>query len=181
MLSAALVIGLSAGQKAGLGVAAGVFILFAVLVAFVVPERWPDFPGGAGLRPFLAATATLFVGMMLAVFFLARESEESGAAEHPTGSAGTAAHVAEVTEVDYKIRLPATSVERGVYTFELKNEGKDVHNLAVEGPGVSEETPTIGPGKTAKLEVDLKPGTYELYCSVPGHRELGMTAKLKVT
>lgn len=180
MLSAAVVVGLSAGQKAGLGVAAGAFILFAVLVAFVVPERWPDFPGPAGLRPFLAATAALFVGMMLAVFFLARESEESGAAAHPPGSAG-AVHVAEVTEVEYKIRLPATSVERGIYTFDLKNEGKEVHNLAVEGQGVSAETPTIGPGETAKLEVELKSGSYELYCSVPGHRELGMTAKLTVT
>jgi plastocyanin len=180
VLSAALVVGLSAGQKAGLAVVAGVFILFAVLSAFFVPERWPDFPGSNGLRPFLAAAATLFVGMMFAVFFLARESE-SGAAEHPKGSAGAAAHVARVTEVDYKIRLPATSVERGAYTFELKNEGKDVHNLAIKGPGVSEQTPTIGPGKTAKLEVDLKPGTYELYCAVPGHKQLGMDVKLKVT
>lgn len=180
MVSAGLVLGLSAGQKAGLGVAAGIFILFAVLSAYLIPERWPDFPGSAGMRPFLAATGALFVGMMLAVFFLARESEESGAAEHGS-SVGTAAHVVEVTEVDYKIRLPETSVERGAYTFELKNEGKDMHNLAVKGPGVSAETPTIGPGKTAKLEAELKPGTYELYCSVPGHRGLGMSAKLEVS
>jgi plastocyanin len=179
--AAALPVGLSAGQKTGIALVAGVFILFAVLAAYVVPERWPDFPGSAGLRPFIAATVALFVAMMLAVFFLARESEESGAAEHPKGQSGEAAHVVRVTEVDYKIRLPATIVEPGRYMFDLKNDGKDMHNLAIEGQGVSEETPTIGPGKAAKLEVDLEPGTYELYCSVPGHRELGMEAALKVT
>ena len=57
-----------------------------------------------------------------------------------------------------------------------------MHNLAIEGPGVSgEKTPTIGPGKTAKLAVELGPGTYELYCAVPGHKQLGMVLKLKVT
>ena len=90
--------------------------------------------------------------------------------------------VEKVTEGDYKIRLPATSVESGAYTFELKNDGQDAHNLAIEGPGLpAKETPTIGPGKTASLEVELQPGTYELFCSVPGHRELGMSAKLDVT
>jgi plastocyanin len=174
-------VALSAAQKTGLAVVAGVFILFAVTAAYFVPSRWPSFPGQAGLRPFLAATAAFFVGMMLAVYFLARESEESEAGEPPGATAGPAAHVVQVTEVDYKIRLPAATVERGMNTFELRNEGKDVHNLAIEGPGVSgKRTPTIGPGKTAKLEVDLKPGTYTLYCAVPGHRQLGMVVKLKV-
>jgi hypothetical protein len=82
VLSAVLVAGLSAGQKAGLAVVAGVFIVFAGLSALVIPARWPSFPGAAGLRPFLAATVALFAGMMLAVIFLARE-KESEAKEPP--------------------------------------------------------------------------------------------------
>lgn len=77
MLAAAPLAALSAGNKAGLAVVAGAFILFAFAAAYVVPSRWPDFPGGGGLRPFLATAAVLFVAMMLAVFFLAREEEES--------------------------------------------------------------------------------------------------------
>ena len=77
-----LVAGLSAGHKAGLAVVAGLFIVFAGVSALVVPARWPNFPGSAGLRPFLAATAALFLGMMLAVVFLAGESE-SGSKETP--------------------------------------------------------------------------------------------------
>ncbi len=176
-----LLAGLSAGQKAGLAVVAGVFIVFAVLSALILPERWPGFPG-TGLRPFLAATVALFVGMMLAVFFLARESEEGKAGEPPpAGTSGTAAHIAQVSEVEYKIKLPATSGERGTYTFEVRNDGKVVHNLTIKGPGVSKATPNLQAGKSATLETDLAAGTYELYCSVPGHKQLGMDAKFTVT
>ena len=169
-----LVAGLSAGHKAGLAVVAGVFIVFALAAALLLPGRWPGFPG-AGLRPFLAATAALFVGMMLAVWFLARESEE---AESSVGGEG---HVAKVSEVEYGIKLAASSGKRGPYTFQVSNDGMDVHNLAVKGPGVSKSTPNLEPGKSASLEVDLEPGTYELYCSVPGHKGLGMDEKFTVS
>src|SRR5437773_335631 len=54
--------------------------------------------------------------------------------------------------------------------------------LFVNGPGVdNEKTPVIDPGKTAKLTVDLKTGTYDVYCSVPGHKQAGMDVKLKVS
>ena len=39
----------------------------------------------------------------------------------------------------------------------------------------------IDPGKTAKLTVGLKTGTYDVYCSVPGHKQAGMDVKLKVS
>jgi hypothetical protein len=76
VLASAPLAAVSAGNKAGLAVVAGAFIVFAVISAYVVPSRWPDFPGGSGLRPFLAATAGFFVAMMLAVWFFAREEEE---------------------------------------------------------------------------------------------------------
>jgi hypothetical protein len=175
-----LLASLSAGQKAGLAIVGGVFIVFAVLAALILPERWPGFPG-SGLRPFLAACVALFAGMMLAVFFLARESEEGKAGEPPAGTVGPAAHIAEVSEVEYSIKLPASAGERGAYTFQVRNDGQDVHNLTIKGPGVSKATPNLQPGKTAALEADLTAGTYELYCSVPGHKQLGMDTKFTVT
>jgi uncharacterized cupredoxin-like copper-binding protein len=42
-------------------------------------------------------------------------------------------------------------------------------------------TPTIAAGKTAKLKVKLAKGTYELYCSVPGHKQLGMDTHITVS
>ena len=51
----------------------------------------------------------------------------------------------------------------------------------VQGNGVDEKTPTIQPGKSATLNVDLKPGTYDVYCSIPGHKQAGMDVKLTVS
>jgi plastocyanin len=180
VLTAALVAGLSAGHKAGLAVVAGIFVLFAVGAALLIPSRWPDFPGGSGLRPFLVASAGLFAAMLLAVIFFAKESESE--AKEPPAAVGGAAHIANVREVDFKIELPATTVEHGDYTFDLTNAGKSMHNLAIKGPGIAgKQTPTIDPGGKARLEVRLQPGTYELYSTVPGHKQLGMEVKLNVT
>jgi uncharacterized cupredoxin-like copper-binding protein len=87
----------------------------------------------------------------------------------------------QVSEVDYKIRQPETTLKAGKYTFEVKNEGKVPHDLVVKGAGMQEGTPTIAPGKSESLTVDLKPGSYELYCSIPGHKQLGMDQKVTVT
>jgi hypothetical protein len=107
----ALVAGLSAGNKAGLAVVAGVFILFALSAAILIPSRWPDFPTGAGLRPFLAATAALFVGMMLAVYFFAREPKEK--AKEPTAAAVQPSAVAATGRAGpYHVRVPSTRTAR---------------------------------------------------------------------
>jgi azurin len=45
----------------------------------------------------------------------------------------------------------------------------------VPGTGVSL------PGVHARFTATLKPGTYNLYCSIPGHRAMGMVRKLVVT
>src|SRR4051794_41949142 len=46
MLGVAFVVaGLSTGNKIGLAVVGGAFILFALLSSFVFPARYPDFPG----------------------------------------------------------------------------------------------------------------------------------------
>ncbi len=87
----------------------------------------------------------------------------------------------DVTEKDFSITLAGGStVKPGTYTFVVTNKGPSSHNLTVNGPGVSKQaTPTFGPG-TKDLTVTLKSGTYDLYCSVPGHRALGMDTKLTV-
>jgi len=42
------------------------------------------------------------------------------------------------------------------------------------------EIPDLEPGHDGKLTVDLKPGTYMLFCNQPGHYKDGMYAKLVV-
>lgn len=74
-----MLLALTAGQKLGLALVAGIFIAFALASAFLLPRRNPDFPGKR-LRLFVAVTVALFVAMMSAVFFLAVEAPEEA---HP--------------------------------------------------------------------------------------------------
>jgi uncharacterized cupredoxin-like copper-binding protein len=195
-----LLLALSATQKVGLGLAVLGFAGFSLIVSMLVPRWYPQFPG-RGLRVFLVTCLLLFVGMMSAVIFVARETsaaeakgnetttEQTTSQATTTGSTTTAATTTSAsaptpvtaTETEFKIALPKTTVSAGAYAFDVKNDGKIDHDFVVKGNGVDETTPTIGAGKSATLKVDLKPGTYDVYCSIPGHKQAGMDVKLTVS
>jgi plastocyanin len=68
----------------------------------------------------------------------------------------------------------------GQLTIDSKNDASIPHNIALEGDGVDEAGPEVQGGGTSEIEVDLKPGEYTFFCSVPGHRAGGMEGKLTV-
>jgi len=68
----------------------------------------------------------------------------------------------------------------GQVTLESRNPEPIAHNIAVEGNGIDEKGPVVQGGAVSKVSVDLRPGSYTFYCSVPGHREGGMVGKLTV-
>jgi plastocyanin len=74
------------------------------------------------------------------------------------------------------------SMAPGQYTFHVSNDGPSAHNLTIDGPGVEDAaTPTFSSGETEDLTVTLQSGSYELFCSVPGHKQAGMETKLTVS
>src|SRR5207247_3885423 len=87
--------GLTTGHKIGLGLAAVIFIGFALVSAMLIPRRRPDFPGKV-LPAFVIACVTLFVGMMAAVEVFGAEEKEKAetpgktetSAPAPKGDAG---------------------------------------------------------------------------------------------
>jgi uncharacterized cupredoxin-like copper-binding protein len=86
-----------------------------------------------------------------------------------------------VTEKDFSISLPTTTFTAGTYTFTVKNDGSLPHNLTISGPGVSNAaTPNLQAGQTGTVTVTVQKGSYELFCSVPGHKDRGMDLKVQV-
>ena len=163
---------LSTGHKLGLGLAGAAFAGFSLIVSMLVPRRWPQFPG-RGLPFFLVVTVLFFFGMLAAVEIFGKSSE---------GEAAAAGKKVSVGEVEYKIELPKTDFAAGSYTFDVENKGKIVHNLTITGPSLSNEaTPDISAGSSATLTVKLERGTYDFYCSIPGHRQQGMEQKVTVS
>ena len=55
------------------------------------------------------------------------------------------------------------------------------HGIAVEGNGVDKDGQIVSPGSKSTIIVTLKPGTYEYYCQVPGHKAAGMKGTLVVS
>ena len=85
-------------------------------------------------------------------------------------------------ESEFKITPKDATAKAGKVTIDVKNDGAIVHNLNVEGNGLAEKkTADLQPGSSAKLTVDLKPGKYEMYCSIDGHRASGMEGTITVS
>ena len=76
-----MLIAITSSGKVGLGLAALLFIVFAILTAIVIPRSRPDFPGDR-LPQFMLASLALFVVMIGAVVVFAKEGGEE---EHAAG------------------------------------------------------------------------------------------------
>ncbi|HEY2717037.1 MAG TPA: plastocyanin/azurin family copper-binding protein [Solirubrobacterales bacterium] len=114
----------------------------------------------------------------------AKAGEEGGGeAEAEGGTAGTGAAVAIEANPEGQLAYEEKEVtaKAGNDTIDFTNQSSVPHNVTIENSAGEEigETETLAEG-SASAAVDLKPGTYTFFCSVPGHREAGMEGKLVV-
>jgi uncharacterized cupredoxin-like copper-binding protein len=80
--------------------------------------------------------------------------------------------------------VPTTlTAKAGKVTLDMTNPSSSglEHAIAVEGNGVDKDGATVQPGGSSKVTITLKPGTYEFYCPVPGHKAAGMKGTLTVS
>ncbi|MFC5217223.1 copper-binding protein [Streptomyces coerulescens] len=103
-------------------------------------------------------------------------SDSNGNSGADTG-AGTQV-TAELT--DFHIKLSTQKYQPGEYTFTAKNTGHHDHALEIEGPGGENRSKTVEPGRSTTLTVTLESGSYEVYCPVDGHKDLGMKTNITV-
>jgi uncharacterized cupredoxin-like copper-binding protein len=86
----------------------------------------------------------------------------------------------DVKLTEYKIEMPA-SIDAGMTTFKVTNAGDETHGFEIEGNGIEKALkPRLKKGESGSLQVDLKPGTYKVYCPVLGHKRHGMSLDLTV-
>jgi plastocyanin len=89
----------------------------------------------------------------------------------------------QVSAVEYAFTLSRTTVPAGKVILQFVNNGQDEHNLQIEqqpeGPlvGSFADTPAKGIGD---LQLEMQPGQYKLFCSLPTHEQEGMKATLTV-
>lgn len=120
-------------------------------------------------------------------------STPAKAASTATTTTSSASEVAKTTPNGQQLSLEANKEGELKYdkTSLIANAGRvsiDMTNMAPLGHNVTVEssagkvlgaTPTFQ-GGTKTLTLNLKPGTYKFFCSVPGHRMAGMEGTLSV-
>ena len=112
---------------------------------------------------------------------VATKVELEVASSEPAAKAGDEAVAVSLTE--FALDPSDLTLSAGTYTFDGINDGAIAHGLAIEGEGIKAGTPDISyvSGLSQSFEIELAPGTYEIYCPVPGHQQAGMTGTITVT
>ena len=175
-------------------IAGGVLVAWALILALALGLRHPAFPGNlTGERVVIAISVVLVLAAMSAAVVTASEPAKAGsqgASSSQPPAAGTPASPAAPAST---LKLAADpngllsydtkqlSAKAGRVTIIFTNAASLEHNVTVaQGSTQLGATPTFG-GGTRTLTLNLKPGTYTFYCSVPGHRQSGMEGTLHVS
>ena len=74
----------------------------------------------------------------------------------------------------------ALTAPAGKITIIMKNDSAIQHSVAIKAPG---DVPgqIVNQGQTSTTTATLKAGSYQYYCTVPGHEAAGMVGTLTVT
>ena len=97
------------------------------------------------------------------------------------GGAASTVDVSTPSGSDLAFDQKDLSAKAGSVTIDFDNQQPLQHDVKVEDSSGQElgGTDLVSSG-TATATVDLQPGTYTFFCSVPGHREAGMEGTLTV-
>ena len=115
---------------------------------------------------FLAA-----LGSFIAIGFAVRDNDGGGAS-------AVSAEPVEADLSEFAIDLSTATIS-SPGTITVRNNGTMVHNIAVRDTALV--SPDVEAGETAELDIgSLENGTYEIFCTIPGHTESGMSAQLTI-
>lgn len=84
---------------------------------------------------------------------------------------------------EYTFTASRVTLAPGTTAIELNNQGQDPHDLRVEradDPGTGFDFALTKPATRTTNKIELTPGEWKLYCTLPGHDGLGMHARVTV-
>jgi uncharacterized cupredoxin-like copper-binding protein len=113
---------------------------------------------------------------------------DTASGTHPASPGGTAL-VPDVTSGTTvlvmlqggSIAVREQAIPPGPAILTVENRGTDVHNLFVEGEGISRAAgDAIPAGQSTTVDVNFKPGKYTFYCPIADHRTKGEQVEVVV-
>jgi plastocyanin len=175
-------------------IAGGVLVAWALILSLGLGLRRPAFPGNlVGERVVIAISVVLVLAAMSAAVLTASSPAKAGsqgasssqppAGGAPVSPAAPASSLKLAADPTGLLRYDTKqlSAKAGRVTITFTNAASLEHNLTIaQGSTQVGATPTFS-GGTRTLTLNLMPGTYTFYCSVPGHRQSGMEGTLHVS
>ncbi len=107
------------------------------------------------------------------------ETSTTGASSAGTGGSSLKLEANKEGQLEYNTKT--LSAKAGAVSIAFTNTSPVGHNMTIESSSGQQigGTPTFK-GGTKTLSLNLKPGTYKFFCTVPGHRAAGMEGTLTV-
>jgi mono/diheme cytochrome c family protein len=156
-----------------------------------VVEQQILFPSSAGQMPAKVVTGQNAVDVAAYVgYATSRPGEDEGALAAAVQSVEQESAEAR----NGRLEIPADPGGQLLYTvgeatappgpleIDSPNESSTPHDIALEGEDGARlgDGETVSNGGVSMVSVDLRPGTYTFFCTLPGHREGGMEGTLTV-
>jgi hypothetical protein len=159
--------------------------------ALIVGMKELDDSGYAGIAYLVpAADGSTSVSVMIAQVVgdetgRAVTEEQAAGQATPAATEATAAspQLVDVSLTNFAIDMP-TELPAGPVRFNIVNNGAAPHSFVLEGEGIRKTLAnTLQPGDSARLNADLAPGVYTIFCPVGegAHRAQGMELELTVS
>jgi uncharacterized cupredoxin-like copper-binding protein len=171
-------------------IAGGLLVGWALFVSLGLGLRNPSFPSTLGGQRAVMAISAVLVLATVSMAVATSGGESSAKAtiapitqtgrEAASGSGTSSLKEEAAPEGQLRFTTRSLSAKAGTVTISFANMSPLMHNMTIaQGTKVLGATPTFQ-GATKTLTLNLKPGSYVFYCSVPGHRAAGMEGKLTV-
>lgn len=114
------------------------------------------------------------------VFALAAALVFAGCGEkRHTSSGGSGSSSTTISESEFKLSPSSASVDAGSMVT-VKNDGSTTHALEIELKSGEIKTKMLSPGQSVQVKAPDKAGSYDMYCPIDHHKQMGMTGKLTV-
>jgi plastocyanin len=131
-------------------------------------------------RRMACCLASVTAALMLGLAACGQSGGGSVASSTTTSGARTEGTVVRIAARDLVLVPKAVTAPPGQVTLDYVNEGQLQHSLLVDGQEKRLALGVAKNGDTDEGTIDLGPGTYVLYCDIPGHRAAGMEANLTI-
>jgi uncharacterized cupredoxin-like copper-binding protein len=132
------------------------------------------------MKPRHALALLILPAVLLAAACGGGSSGGSSSSAPPPAGGGQTIDIP-ISSSGFSFTKTSVTAKAGTVTLNAMNPQSVAHDISIKGNGVDVKGNQVSDGDTSTVTANLTAGTYEFYCSVPGHEQAGMKGTLTVS